>query len=126
MEWTERTALLGPNHTRSIQGMAEDGHLIRADLLPPQAPGQGPTIMVTCDPVTFDDGADQLERFPTFMELVEAADELAPLSLFNTIFPTYAQPADRPAPPPGARTIPLNWMARVTPPSGIEVVGSIG
>lgn len=123
MEWTERTGPQGPGIARSIEATAEDGHPIRADLMRPLGLNAAPTIMVTCDPVTFDDGADQLERFPTFMELVEAADELAPLCVFNTIFPTYP-PGEREAPPPGARTIPLNWMGKVTPPSGIQIVGA--
>lgn len=125
MDWIDRTlAACPPGVARSIEARAEDGHLIRAELVTPQ-PGTTPTIMVTCEPVTFDDGPGQLERFPTFMEIVEAADELAPLCMFTTSFPTYP-PGERQPPPPGARTIPLSWMGKVAPPSGIEVVGSIG
>lgn len=125
VEWTERVyATKGPV-SRSIGRTAEDGHLIVADLLHPQAGAKGPTLMVTCAPLTFDDGAPQLERFPTFMELVEAADELAPLAMYATMFPTFPV-GDREAPPPGPRTIPLEYMGKFVPPGSIEVVGSIG
>lgn len=124
MDWIERTAVLEPGIARSIQARAEDGHLIRADLVAPQTLEGAPTIMVTCDPVTFDDGVPQLERFPTFYELVEAADELGPRCVWNTIFPSY-RPGEREPPPPGCRTIPLNWIGKVEP-VGIQLVGALG
>lgn len=124
MEWTERTAVIGPQIARSIQRAAEDGHLILADLIEAQGAAQGPTVVVTCEPVTFDDGAEDLERFPTLQELVDAVDELAPGFLFGTQFPSFPI-GQRPPPPPGARAVPLTAVGRIRTAGAIEVVGSI-
>lgn len=81
-------------------------------------------LMVTCEPVTFDDGPGSLERFPTLQELCDVGDELAPLAMYTASFPTF-NPGDRPDPPPGARAVPLEFIGKVVIPGAIEVVGSI-
>lgn len=125
MDWTDRLDRLQGHVTRSIEGTAADGHRIRGDLLAPQPGAKGPLVMVTCEPIRFDDGSPDLERFPSFMEQAEAADELLPLAMLATMLPTFP-PGQREPPPPGARTIPWEYVGRFVPPGGIEVVGSIG
>jgi len=126
MEWIDRTATIGTplvgRLERSIQALADDGHLILASLAR-QVPGGPCAILVTCEPVTFDDGSPELQRFPSLLELTEVGDELAPLCMFTTSFPTFPQ-GERPELPPGPLTVPLEQIGKVHPPGSVEVVGS--
>lgn len=77
--WVRR-AIPTENAVRTVARTAEDGHTIRADLFGMGATlGEPCTLIVTCEPRTEAIGGLILtfERLPTFMELAEAADELA-------------------------------------------------
>ena len=126
MDWTDRTtAISTPGAApleRSIQALADDGHRIVANLHR-RAPGAPCAILVTVEPLTFDDGSPELQRFPSLLELTEVGDELAPLCMFTTSFPTFPQ-GERPELPPGPLTVPLEQIGKVHPPGSVEVVGS--
>ena len=129
MEWTDRlTAVLPKGATESLQATAEDGHLLHADLIPQQT---GMVIVVvTCWPLPIVDQADGKRigdeaRFPTLPELVEACDQLAPMCLFHTAWPSLA-PEDRPQPPPGARAVPCEQIAELRPVSALELPQGAG
>jgi hypothetical protein len=127
VDWTDRTTAIGSPTVgrleRSIQALADDGHLIVATLAR-GGPGGPCAILVTVEPLTFDDGSPELQRFPSLLELTAVGDELAPLCMFTTSFPTFPQ-GQRPELPPGPLSVPLEQVGKIRPPGSIEVVGSL-
>lgn len=130
MDWTERlTAVLPGGTSRSIQATAEDGHVIHADLCPQKGTGMV-VVMVTCWPLPVVDQEDgqrtgDVDRFPTLGELVEACDQLAPMCLFNTSWPSLP-PDERNQPPPGPRAVPCQQLAELRPAGRIDVAEGAG
>ncbi len=101
---------------------ADDGHTIQADYIPatPDVPAQ---LLVTCEPLTFDDGSPPAERWPTFDELVTAADELAPGGVLQITFFGNPEGVERvPVPPGTPRVIQSAHVGAIQGGRRIEVV----
>ncbi len=121
-QWKDR--FIPPKGAQSSAYLtAGDGHYLVADLYP-EAPGQPPKLVVTCDPLEFDDGADTVRRFPTFEEIGAAADYLAPGSLFHVPFVSMPEAVERePLPDEMPRAVVSLLVGVVQVPGAIEVVG---
>ena len=72
---------------------AEDGHEVSADLYGTGPPGQPLSLMVVCNPIAVPDGEESgikamrpVGRHPTYPEVIDAADLLAPGAVFQILF----------------------------------------
>ncbi len=124
-DWTPR-AIPTQGAAETATREADDGHEIRADLFGLGARnGEAHRLMVTCEPLEFDDGEPPNERWPSLEEVLAAADEMVPGEILSLVFFANPEGVERIPVPPGApRSIELSQVGEMAQPGKIEVIQS--
>lgn len=105
---------------------AEDGHELRADLYGRGAAfGEPHRLTVTCEPLQFDDGEPGRERWPTLLEMLGAADALAPGAVLTFTFVANPRGVERVDVPPGTvRSLEAAQVGQLAGTGQVEIVAS--
>ena len=124
----ELRAIPSPGAAVTAARTAEDGHQLLADLHGRGARHNEPyRLVLACEPLLYIDDDDvelgPQERWPTFVELADAADFLIPGQVLSLQFFSNPEGVPRVEVPPGARrAIEVTQIGELKQPGQIELV----